>query len=95
MKKKIGLLLTLVFVLALSGCQTGVKEEVKETSTEPTVEVQEDAEAEVVKEEKKRIEGPFKEMIAPDFTLKDINGEEVTLSDLKGNVVLLTFWTSW
>lgn len=32
---------------------------------------------------------------APDFTLKDINGKEVTLSKLKGKVVVLDFWGTW
>jgi thiol-disulfide isomerase/thioredoxin len=32
---------------------------------------------------------------APDFTLADINGEEVSLSDFKGKVVYLDFWASW
>ena len=29
---------------------------------------------------------------APDFTLKDINGAEHTLSQLRGNYVVLDFW---
>lgn len=32
---------------------------------------------------------------APDFTLKDINGNSVTLSSLKGKIVLLKFWATW
>lgn len=32
---------------------------------------------------------------APDFTLKDINGTEYTLSQLRGNYVVLDFWASW
>lgn len=32
---------------------------------------------------------------APDFTLKDQNGADVKLSSLKGNVVVLSFVTSW
>ncbi len=34
-------------------------------------------------------------MIAPDFTLPDVEGNNVTLSDLQGNSVALVFWTSW
>ena len=30
-----------------------------------------------------------------DFTLKDINNEDVTLADYKGKVILLDFWATW
>jgi peroxiredoxin len=32
---------------------------------------------------------------APDFTIEDINGNPVTLSDHRGKVVFLAFWASW
>ena len=32
---------------------------------------------------------------APDFTLRDINNREVSLSDYKGKVVLVNFWATW
>jgi len=32
---------------------------------------------------------------AADFTLKDAEGRDVTLSDYKGKVVLLNFWATW
>jgi peroxiredoxin len=32
---------------------------------------------------------------APDFTIMTIDGEEITLSDLRGQVVLLNFWGTW
>jgi thiol-disulfide isomerase/thioredoxin len=32
---------------------------------------------------------------APDFTMTDINGNEVSLSDFRGKVVYLKFWASW
>lgn len=31
----------------------------------------------------------------PDFTLKDITGNSVNLSDFRGKTVLLLFWASW
>ncbi len=32
---------------------------------------------------------------APNFTLKDVNGDKVQLADYKGKVVLLDFWATW
>ena len=30
-----------------------------------------------------------------DITLKNISGKEVRLSDFKGNIVFINFWTTW
>lgn len=32
---------------------------------------------------------------APDFTLRDMNNQEVKLADQAGNVVLINFWATW
>ena len=32
---------------------------------------------------------------APDFTLKSLGGENLKLSEMAGNVVLINFWASW
>lgn len=32
---------------------------------------------------------------APDFTLPTLDGDEVTLSDLRGRVVIINLWTAW
>lgn len=32
---------------------------------------------------------------APDFTLSDLDGEQVNLSDLRGQVVVVNFWATW
>lgn len=39
-----------------------------------------------------------KEMInepAPQFTLTDLNGKEVSLADFKGSIVIVDFWATW
>jgi peroxiredoxin len=33
--------------------------------------------------------------VAPDFTLKDLNGSDISLSDYKGKVLVLNFWATW
>ena len=38
---------------------------------------------------------PSKPTDAPDFTLPDLSGKPVRLSDYKGKVVFLNFWATW
>ncbi|MEE8330063.1 MAG: TlpA disulfide reductase family protein [Thermodesulfovibrionia bacterium] len=38
-------------------------------------------------------EKPYKK--APHFTLSDIKGKSVSLSDFKGKVILIDFWATW
>lgn len=33
--------------------------------------------------------------LAPDFTLPSLDGESITLSDLRGRIVFINFWTTW
>ena len=44
---------------------------------------------------KLNIEKSDKEIQAPDFTLKDLYGNSVSLQDLRGKVVFLNFWATW
>ncbi len=37
----------------------------------------------------------MEEVKAPDFILPDLQGKSFRLSDLRGKVVLVNFWTTW
>lgn len=39
--------------------------------------------------------GPLDNGVAPDFTLTTFDGQPVTLSELRGKVVVINFWASW
>ena len=32
---------------------------------------------------------------APDFTLKEVNGEKISLKELRGKIIFLNFFASW
>lgn len=38
---------------------------------------------------------PAPRYLAADFTLPDLNGNTTRLSDFRGSVVLIMFWTTW
>ena len=44
---------------------------------------------------KKAQAGPVESGLAPDFSLTGIDGRKVTLSELRGQVVIINFWASW
>lgn len=46
------------------------------------------------KDETPKVDIAFGEL-APDFTLENLDGEEVSLSDYRGKLVLLNFWATW
>ena len=88
LRKLFCLILVLTFIVA--GC--------KKKEPEPT---QQATQAEVEAEEKptklavdKTPPEPAREP-APSFTLQDLNGKQVSLSDFKGKVVVLDFWATW
>ncbi|MCK4224276.1 MAG: TlpA family protein disulfide reductase [candidate division Zixibacteria bacterium] len=40
-------------------------------------------------------ESPQEGFLAPNFTLPDLGGTQISLGDFKGKVVLLNFWATW
>jgi len=41
------------------------------------------------------IPAPREGFLAPDFTLQTLSGETITLSDLRGQAVLVNLWATW
>ncbi len=39
--------------------------------------------------------GQLRVQAAPDFRLKSLDGNEIVLSSLRGNVVIVNFWATW
>jgi len=42
-----------------------------------------------------RADNPKADLSAPELTLKDLDGKDVSLSEYKGKVVLVNFWATW
>ena len=42
-----------------------------------------------------RVQSPSKSLLAPDFTLTDLENRKVSLKDFQGKVVFLNFWATW
>lgn len=42
-----------------------------------------------------RVPSPREGFSAPDFTLPTLDGDDVTLSTLRGQVVIINLWTAW
>ncbi len=69
----------------------------QETTTEPQETVTDKQEAEQSEESQHEAEQSAQtdKIMAPDFTLKDPDGNAVTLSDYEGKIVILNFWAEW
>lgn len=83
-KKNIGLLLILALVVIMLAGFIKREGDKKEVIKNPGYEV-----------DLTETKGVEQEQIAPDFTLKTLDGETVTLSELKGKKVVLNFWATW
>lgn len=49
----------------------------------------------IVLRQKERFKPVLEGSVAPDFTLPDLKGRMVSLSDYKGKVIFLNFWATW
>ncbi|ATP39102.1 thiol-disulfide oxidoreductase [Solibacillus sp. R5-41] len=80
MKKNIGIVIVIALVLVMVG--TYIKKEIEASNA-----INENAIGTEV--------GTEKGQLAPDFTLRTLDGEKMTLSDLRGKRVVLNFWATW
>ena len=95
-KKKNIMILVLVFVLLIGGASV-LYSQLSENNTPDSLLIQED-------QNKNNTENPSDSsgtdekqqlMKAPDFSVYDASGNEVTLSDYVGKPIVLNFWASW
>lgn len=98
-KKWFGSIIALAVIAAMVGimlkntANDGLSGQKKQLERELTQsETQEEAETGTAAEPE---EGIAKGEAAPDFTLETLDGEELTLSELRGEKVILNFWASW
>ena len=94
-KKKITMILILVFILVLGGAGILYKQLGQELAPDllATQAPQESQPAENSTDAAQ--ESNTEKILAPDFTVYDLDGNEVHLSDFIGKPVVLNFWASW
>ncbi|MDR7855588.1 TlpA disulfide reductase family protein [Tissierella sp.] len=96
--KKI-ILIILVISMFITGCTSGVKDNKDEASvpkdnlSEEKIDDTTNSVAEEVESEEEIEIASGKQ--SPDFTLKNLEGEDVSLSDFRGKIVLINFWATW
>ena len=86
-KKNIGLVVVLVLISVMLGAY--VKQQIEENEKISTGVTGKEVAL------KSNIPGLNKGQRPPDFTLTTLDGQKLTLSDLKGKKVVLNFWATW
>ena len=78
-KVEILFLILLVGLMSLTGCDNSTAQQKNKTLTKNGKNQQEKS----------------SELLAPDFRLADLEGNTVTLDQMRGKVILLNFWGTW
>lgn len=88
--KKYGFILWIIIFATVLGGGYYLSEILKDKGVEKPVQTTYEA-PNASAYEKYKVESGFK----PAFTIKNASGEDVSLSDFKGQIVILNFWASW
>ncbi|MGB4587686.1 MAG: TlpA disulfide reductase family protein [Clostridiaceae bacterium] len=88
--KKYGFILWIIVFAAVLGGGYYLSDRLKDKGVEKPVQTISDTPG-VSPFEKYKVERGFK----PAFTIKNAAGENISLSDYKGQVIILNFWASW
>ena len=86
MRKILGLALIFILIIALSGCITIIPSFGSAPSPKATSPAPNPSSTYV-------LPGAHAGDVAPDFTLPDLNGQPVSLSQYRGRPVFLNFWS--
>lgn len=90
MNKKFIILMMLLLTLSLlASCQ------INKEATDETITITEDDTSENPLNEDTDTQEEENKNLAIDFTLENLDGEQVSLSDYKGKKIFLNFWASW
>ncbi|WP_353096549.1 TlpA disulfide reductase family protein [Tissierella praeacuta] len=84
------LLVVLLLMVVVTGCKKPILEKTDENIEENLPEEN----MEAADEEEMEFDIAIGKE-SPDFTLKNLNGDEVSLSDYRGKIVLINFWATW
>lgn len=103
MNKRNIILIGLVFLIVLVGGYYLTKDQGKEVEHSKTPDINKEADAASPEEDDLEEDNtPEEDALTPeeiarelDFTLLNLEGEEVTLSDYQGKIVLINFWATW
>ncbi|WP_421384988.1 peroxiredoxin family protein [Bacillus salacetis] len=96
MKKLIGtvLILSFITVVYLENMSSPVMFKFDEEEEKAAVSVDSEM-SDAVGDVPDRLPGPKLGSIAPDFTLKTLTGDTISLTDFRGKKVLMNFWAAW